>query len=76
MEHIENRVIKMRPSEARSRVTIKSSPHYHDSSPRLERDFSKWLCEEMQLAKATIETKVKNLRRLKKRVNIWDMDVV
>ena len=46
------------------------------SSALLEADFSKYLREDRHLSESTVETKVKNLRRLRRRVNIWDVDSV
>lgn len=42
----------------------------------MESRFAKWLVEERHQSKNTVETKLENLRRLKRRVNIWDADAV
>jgi integrase len=44
--------------------------------PRIESVFVKWLREDRHLSQTTVETKLSNLRRLRKRVNIWDIDSV
>ena len=55
---------------------VTTFPPLPNSSPVTDSNFAKWLIEERHLSESTVETKIKNIRRLRKKVNIWNMKAV
>ena len=51
------------------------SPHHEQTYPKIV-DFALWLKKTHRLMDATIESKVRRIKRLAKKVNIWNIEEV